>query len=90
MLRRPLLLIAGLLALTSTAFGQGVRRDGTVTVDVFGTSRPVANATVRVCNAGSTGTPCIPLASVYSDPGLTMPLANPLKTDASGNYHFSP
>src|SRR6185437_2134501 len=46
------------------------------------------NATVRVCTEPASGTPCTPLASIFSDPGLTTPLANPFTSDASGNYAF--
>src|ERR1700676_2388513 len=86
--KRAAFLIVVLLALASSAFGQGVRRDDTVTVSIFGVLKPVAGATVRVCSSGSTGNPCTPLASIYSDIALTQPLANPMTADAQANYHF--
>ncbi len=80
----------GCLAITltliaTTAAAQGSRKDDVV----FGPSgHPVAGATVRVCKAGATGTPCTPLATLYTDATLTTTAANPLKTDGIGNYHF--
>ena len=56
---------------------------------VFGPSgRPVAGATVRVCQPTASGTPCTPLATVYTDATLTVTAANPFQTDGLGNYHF--
>jgi hypothetical protein len=81
-------LISALLVLVSTGFAQGVQKYDTAMVNVAGTLRPVANATVRVCSANSTGSPCTPLANIYSDIALTMVLANPTSADANGNYHF--
>jgi len=65
--------------------GQGSRKDDIV-LNRFG--QPVAGATVTVCTSGATGTPCSPLASIYSDVALTQPLSNPLSSDGQGNYHF--
>ena len=48
--------------------GQGSRKDDIV-LNRFG--QPVAGATVTVCTSGATGTPCSPLASIYSDVALT-------------------
>lgn len=74
---------AGLLAPTLAA--QGSRKDDIV----FGPSgHPVAGATVRVCQSTATGTPCAPLAAVYTDATLTTTSANPFQTDGIGNYHF--
>jgi len=44
--------------------------------------------TVRVCTEPATGTPCTPLALIYSDSGLTQPLTNPLTGDINGNVFF--
>ena len=69
----------------SSAAAQGSRKDDIV----FGpTGHPVAGATVRVCQAGATGTPCTPLATLYTNATLTTTTANPLQTDGIGNYHF--
>ena len=64
---------------------QGSRKDDVV----FGpTGHPVANATVTVCMPTATGTPCSPLATIYTDATLTVTAANPFQTDGIGNYHF--
>ena len=52
------------------------------------TGHPVSGATVRVCQPGATGTPCTPLATIYTDATLTVTSANPFQTDGLGNYHF--
>lgn len=88
MIRRALFLTVVLFALASSAFCQGARYDNTATVNVFGVQHVVANATIRVCSAGSTGSPCSPLASIYSNIALSVPLANPFNADANGNYFF--
>jgi hypothetical protein len=64
---------------------QGSRKDDIV----FGPSgHPVAGATVTVCQPTATGTPCSPLAAIFTDATLTVPAANPFQTDGIGNYHF--
>jgi hypothetical protein len=73
------------LAAAGELCAQGTRKDDIV-LNRFG--QPVAGANVTVCTSGATGTPCSPLASIYSDVGLTQPLANPMTTDGQGNYHF--
>src|SRR5579863_5233777 len=71
--------------MVKTAHGQGTRKDDIV----FNTRGvPLAGATVRICAMPATGQPCTPLASIYSDPGLTQALANPTTTDGLGNYNF--
>ena len=74
------------LALLAPAAGaQGSRKDDIV----FGpTGHPVAGATVTICQATATGTPCTPLATIYTDATLTTTSANPFQTDGIGNYHF--
>ena len=80
-----LALTALLALLASGAEAQGSRKDDVV----FGPGgHPVPGATVTVCQASATGTPCAPLASIYTDATLTVPAANPLQTDGIGNYHF--
>src|SRR5580704_13637815 len=67
------------------AHGQGSRKDDIV----FNTRGvPLAGATVRVCAMPASGQPCVPLALIYSDAGLTQALANPTTTDGLGNYFF--
>src|SRR5579864_8691485 len=82
--------LAALAAITvaisaASAFAQGSRKDDVV---FNAQGRPMAGATVRVCTSAATGQPCSPLASVYSDAGLTQALANPLSADGLGNYNF--
>jgi hypothetical protein len=73
-----------LLAISAT-YGQGSRKDDIV----FGPGgRPIAGATVRVCQPTATGTPCSPLATIYTDATLTVTTANPFQADGLGNYHF--
>jgi hypothetical protein len=80
-----LIAIAAVMASAPSAWGQGSRKDDVV----FGaTGHPVSNATVTVCLATATGTPCTPLATLYTDATLTATAANPFQTDGIGNYHF--
>lgn len=69
----------------SVAAAQGSRKDDIV----FGTTgHPVAGATITVCQATATGTPCSPLATIYTDATLTTAAPNPFQGDGLGNYHF--
>lgn len=80
-----ILVALGFSALVPVAHAQGSRKDDIV----FGPSgHPVANATIQVCQAGATGTPCSPLATIYTDATLTVAAPNPFETDGLGNYHF--
>ena len=78
-----LLACAALLA--PAAHAQGSRHDDII----FGPGgHAVAGATVRVCTPSATGTPCSPLATIYTDATLTIPAMNPFQSDGIGNYHF--
>jgi hypothetical protein len=78
-------IIAALLLTVTSAAAQGSRKDDIV----FGPAgHPVAGAMVRVCQPTATGTPCSPLATLYTDATLTTTASNPLQTDGIGNYHF--
>ncbi|MGA8142922.1 MAG: glycosyl hydrolase family 28-related protein [Candidatus Acidiferrales bacterium] len=81
-----LAVIATTAALESpAAYAQGSRKDDII----FGPSgHPVSGATITVCAATATGTPCAPLATIYTDASLTVPAANPFQSDGIGNYHF--
>src|SRR5579872_3334987 len=68
-----------------SALAQGSRKDDIV---FNAQGRPMAGATVRICTSAATGQPCSPLALIYSDPGLTQALANPMTADGLGNYTF--
>ena len=85
--RRVAVVILGAMAL---AAAPGVRAQGSRKDDiVFGPSgHPVAGATVTVCQPIAAGTPCAPLATIYTDATLTVPAPNPFLTDGIGNYHF--
>jgi Pectate lyase superfamily protein len=80
-----LLLAASAAILAPAAHAQGSRKDDIV---LGPTGHPVPGATVTVCQATATGTPCSPLATIYTDATLTVAAPNPLKTDGLGNYHF--
>src|SRR5579863_439814 len=69
----------------SPVSAQGSRRDDIV----FGPSgHPIAGATITVCQSTATGTPCTPLATIYTDATLTVTSPNPFQADGIGNYHF--
>jgi hypothetical protein len=76
-----------LLVLASLSLAQnvpGTRKDDIV---IGSTGQPVNTPLIRVCLNTATGTPCNALASIFSDPGLTQPIANPFPGDHIGNYH---
>ena len=67
------------------ARAQGSRKDDIV----FGPAgHPVTSPTITVCAPTATGTPCSPLAAIYTDATLTVPAPNPFQGDGIGNYHF--
>ena len=82
------IIAAGILLASALAFGQGACYPaGVVLLD---TGRPANGATVRVCTSGSTGSPCTPAASLFTDPTLGTPLGGSpvVTTDAHGNFGF--
>jgi hypothetical protein len=83
--RACVLLALLLIVFVPVGLGQGSRKDDIV-LNRLG--QPVAGASVTVCTSGATGTPCSPLASIFSDVALSQPLSNPLTSDGQGNYHF--
>ena len=85
LLRALLAIFLVSLAITGRVAGQGSRKDDIV----FGPSgHPVAGATITVCQPTATGTPCSPLATIYTDATLTTTAPNPFQGDGIGNYHF--
>jgi hypothetical protein len=72
------------------AFAQGVRyNDVARTAD----NTPLNNGAVAVCvssptSPGNVGEPCSPLATIYMDPALSVPAANPILADEHGNFGF--
>lgn len=73
-------------------FGQGAMAPSKSVLSVVnGVTRPIANATVTVCAALSSGIPCSPPLSnaIFSNTALTVPLSNPFTSDENGNYQFA-
>jgi hypothetical protein len=63
-----------------------VRYDNVVLLD---SGRPVQGATITVCKSGSSGTPCTPTASIFSDAALSVGITQPgFQSGAQGNYFF--
>src|ERR1700681_1502718 len=89
-LTKHLLGIAAFTGVVVAAFGVNARAQGSRKDDIVfnAQGRPMAGATVRVCTSAAMGQPCSPLALIYSDPGLTQALSNPIATDGLGNYSF--
>jgi hypothetical protein len=78
--------LLAILAIPAICFAQGVRYDNVATLD---TGRPVQGATITVCASGSTGTPCTPTASIFSDSALSVPITQPgFQSGAQGNFFF--
>jgi len=48
----------------------------------------MAGATITVCTSAGTGTPCTPLATIYTTAALTQTAVNPITGDGLGNYGF--
>jgi hypothetical protein len=72
------------LFIPALVFGQGVSRNDSILKASSGQS-----GTVRVCTSAATGTPCSPLASIYSDVALTIPIVGSIvTTDVNGNYSY--
>lgn len=82
--------LPALLLLSAALLAPGVRAQGSRKDDiVFGAQgKPVAGATITVCTSTATGTPCAPLATLYTDATLTVVAPNPFTSDGLGNYHF--
>lgn len=80
------LALAAIAALAAPgASAQGSRKDDIV----FGPEgHPIAGATITVCQPTATGTPCSPLATLFTDATLSVPSQNPFQSDGLGNYHF--
>lgn len=70
----------------SLAFAQvgGIITGGIIVLSSSG--RPIAGATVTVCNVADMGVPCTQLVNIFKDAALTIPAANPGTTDANGNF----
>lgn len=71
--------------LAPSALAQGSRKDD---IALGPSGHPISGATITICQATATGTPCSPLATIYTDATLTVPAPNPFQGDGIGNYHF--
>lgn len=67
------------------ALGQGVRYDS---IAFAQGGKPLSGATITVCTSAGVGTPCTPLASIYTNQALTTTQSNPFTADSNGNYGF--
>jgi hypothetical protein len=72
---RRFLIIAALL-FPALAHAQGGIPASPIVI-LSSTGRPIGGATVTVCTNAGTGIPCTPLASIFTDVGLTTPWAAP-------------
>ncbi len=75
-----------IIALLLTPFGwsQSPIPISNMVISQYG--QPVPGASVRVCLVTSSGTPCVPTSTIYSDYNLTQPIPNPTTADANGNF----
>lgn len=78
-------LLAFLLLLASPAFAQNGHYANII---LDGQGHPIAGATVLVCTEPATGTPCTPVATLYTSSSGGTTSANPFFTDGLGNYDF--
>jgi hypothetical protein len=74
-----------MLFFPSLVLAQGGLLTGNITV-ISSSGRPVAGATVTVCNIADNGVPCTQTVSIFQDPALSIPAANPGVTDGNGNF----
>lgn len=85
-MKNKLLLLVAVAAFAPLCMAQGVRYDNQVLLD---SGRPVQGAGILVCSSGSTGTPCTPVASIFSDSALSATITQPgFQSGAQGNYFF--
>lgn len=73
------------VVVAQAASAQGSRKDDIV---LGPSGHPISGATITVCQSTATGTPCTPLATIYTDATLTRAAPNPFNSDGIGNYHF--
>ena len=73
------------LAFCPSAYPQGTQFSN----DVLRNTAIIAGASVRVCVKTATGTPCTPLATIYSDEAMTSVDADSIVTaDSAGRFTF--
>ena len=73
-MRKQMMLVAFVVAVAAMSFGQGTCKTD-VALAANSTNgqtalTPAPRATIRVCRPGANGTPCIPLATIYTDATL--------------------
>lgn len=81
------------LLFASTAFGQGARFDSVAQKTVQGFLAPIPGATITVCTAAGTGTPCTPVVptvpiTLCTDSTCAVAATNPFTADSNGNFGF--
>jgi len=89
------LLAALFCVLTSSLWGQGSRFDSNVFTSAnsvpYGTQSTlytVPFALIKVCAYPAAGNPCTNAVNVYSDPGLTQVITQPMTADVHGRFGF--
>ena len=82
---RKILFLLSFLAMSTVVYGQ---RYDNIALSTQG--KPIPGASVAVCSqpATTSGTPCSPLATLYTDKTFTTTTTNPVTADINGNYHF--
>ena len=83
-MKRFLLLLL-VIALPIALFAQGTCKSDFL---INRQGHAVPQATIYVCLNTASSTPCTPQAVIYSDPGLTSTVTQPLVTDNFGRYSF--
>ena len=78
------LAIFAVVFLSLPCFAQG----GSQASSVLRSTAGASGATIRVCTSTASGTPCSPLANIYTDAALTVPKSNPFAADSVGNYGY--
>jgi len=74
-----------ILVSSVSAWAQGAGFNG----EVIRPTATIAGASIRVCTDVATGTPCSPLATIYSDSALSVTIAGSIVTaDSAGNYKY--
>ena len=71
------------------ALPQGSRYDSTAQKNVQNFVAPIPGGLITVCTSAGTGIPCSPVATIYSDQGLTQQITGSVITaDSNGNFGF--
>lgn len=84
-MRKAIGLLILLLGFSLTAYAQGgIQNDIVLRAD----GKPAIGSTVRVCTEAAAGTPCSPLASIFTDKALTIAKTNPFATDSVATYSY--